>query len=79
MDALAHSAIAPLETGDPQVDAAHLEMRQMDGALRAARAQRQPDDTLRMLAELYVDAAHEYQRARWGKVRARLTVAAVLR
>ncbi len=79
VDATLHSPIAPQATGDAAVDAAHLEMRQMDGAWRVARAAGQPGDVVRMLAELYVDAAHEYQRLRWGRVRCRVRVAALLR
>lgn len=79
MDAAAHSQLAPLHTGVAAVDEAHAAMRQMDGALRAARAAGQPDDVLRMVAELYVEAHHEYQLARYGRVRVRLTVAGVLR
>lgn len=79
MDAQAHSAIAPLVTGDSRLDEAHLHLRRMDGALRAARAQGQPHDVLRMLAELYVEASNDYQLAKWGRVRVRLSVAGVLR
>lgn len=79
MDAAAHSALQPLHTGVQAVDDAHQHLRNMDGALRAARAQHQPDDVLRMLADLYVEAHHEYQLARYGRLRVRLTVAGVLR
>ena len=79
MDALAHSTIAPLVTGEPVLDSAHVQMRTMHGAMLAAKAQRQPDGVLRMTAELYVEAAHEYQRLRYGRVRQRLSVGYVLR
>lgn len=77
--ALALSPIPERITGNAALDAAHLEMREMDGALRAAKAQRVADGALRAVAEMYVDAAHAYQRLRWGRVRDQLTVAGVLR
>lgn len=77
--AAAHSALQPLHTGVQAVDEAHAHLRAMDGALRAARAAGQPDDVLRLLAGLYVEASHDYQLVRHGRVRVRLSVGAVLR
>ena len=79
MDALAHCPVAALVTGNAAQDAAHLHMRTMHGALLVAKAQHQPDEVQRTVAELYVEAAHEYQRLRWGRVRCRLSVPGVLR
>ncbi len=79
MDATAHSPLAPLHTGVQAVDDAHLELRQMDGAFRAAKAAGQPDDVLRLLAGLYVEASRAYQLARYGRVRVRVSVGALLR
>jgi hypothetical protein len=48
--------------------------------LDAARKEHGADaPELRRLAQAYIDAAYAWQRARYGKVRAKLSVAALLR
>ena len=59
--------------------ALHAALRHADGAWRAARYHGADHDLVRELAATYIEAHHEYQRARWGRVHDRLTVAGLLR
>lgn len=59
--------------------ALHATMREADGIWRAARAMRADDGLVRDLCCDFIEAAHSYQRARWGRVRCPLTVPGLLR
>lgn len=73
------SAIGPHDFGDEKTNALHEEVRRADEAWRQARALREPDERVRALAQAYVDACHAFQKARFGKVRVRMSVTSVLR
>lgn len=80
MSALDYSTVPAAPAGlTPEQAEAHDDMRTYDGAWRAARAGGYSDETVRSLCSAYRDAFHRYQLLRWGKVRARVTVADLLR
>ena len=78
-DPLPYTSIAPLACGNEEHDALHLAMRTADNAWRAARATRAPDDDVRRLARAYIAASEAFQRARFGSVRVRASLGALLR
>lgn len=78
-DSLPYTPIAARATGDANLDALHEAVRRADDAWRRARAERVEHEAVRRLAAVYAAAAAEYQRARWGKVVQRVSVAALLR
>lgn len=74
-----YSPIQPRVTGDASADALHAEVRRADDAWRRARAERSPADVVRRLAADYIKASEGYQRARFGSVRQRISLSALLR
>ena len=73
------SPVAPRSFGDANVDALHVALRAADHRWREAELNNVPHDTLRQMVQLYIDASYAFQRARWGRVTVRLSVAGVLR
>ncbi len=70
---------AQTHAGLPAVQAAHDRMRDADEAWRAARALGQDDEALRGLVSAYINTVYEYQKARYGSVKMRLSVGSILR
>jgi len=80
MTALDYTTVPTAPAGlTPAQAEAHDAMRTFDGAWRAARSSGCDDEVVRSLCAAYRDAFYSYQRLRWGKVRARVSVAALLR
>lgn len=77
--ALDYTVIAAQDFACPQLQELHDTLRVMDGCWRAARAAGVDHQLLRQLVRNYRDASHSYQTARFGKVRTRVSVAALLR
>ena len=73
----------------PELDALRAEMRRLDAAFERLRAayyrreavgERIPSyDDLRVAAQAFIDANYRYQRARYGRIRLRLSVGKLLR
>lgn len=78
-DPLPYTAIEARETGNATTDALHAEVRRTDNAWRMARAERHDETTVRALATGYAKASEAYQRARFGSVRQRISVSALMR
>lgn len=78
-DPLPYTSIAHRPTGDARLDALHEAVRRADDAWRRARAERADPEAVRTLATAYAGAAANYQRAKWGRVVQRVSVAALLR
>lgn len=55
------------------------EMRQADEAWRGARAFKLGYDTVRDMVNDYIAANYAYQKARWGRVRNRLSANSIMR
>lgn len=77
--ALAFARVPVQSYPDPHLQQLHDALREADGTWRAARAHRADDDLLRDLVRSYIEASDAFQRARWGRVRVRLSVPGVLR
>lgn len=73
------SAIGPHDFGDTKTNALHEHVRATDEAWRQARSAREPDEKVRALVQAYIDACAAFQKARFGKVRVRMSVVSVLR
>ncbi len=78
-DALPYTPIAARRTGDPRLDAAHERVRETDNAWRRARVEREAIDDVRRLASAYAKASEDYQRIKFGRVKQRVSVVALLR
>lgn len=70
---------AVLAADEATVRALHEEVRLSDERWRGALVHGLDHDLVRDLVRDYIDATSAYQRARYGKVKVRLTVAAILR
>ena len=78
-DPLEYSPVGAQDFGDARLNELHLDVRRTDGTWRAAREQGVEHAQLRELVQAYADAAHAFQKARWGKVRTKLSVSVILR
>lgn len=79
MTALDFTTIAPKSFTDAAVQALHDAMRAADGAWRAARAQMADEGLIRELARDFIGASYAFQKARFGKVTVKMSVASLLR
>lgn len=79
MTALDFTTITPKSFTNATIQALHDAMRAADGAWRAARAQMADEGLIRDLAEDFIGASYAFQKARFGKVTVRMSVAALLR
>jgi hypothetical protein len=77
--ALALPAGAALASDEATVRALHEEVRLADERWRGALLHGLDHDLVRDLVRDYIDATYAYQRARYGKISMRLSVAAILR
>lgn len=73
------SSIGALDTTDETLRTLHEEVRRSDEAWRGAQAYGLDHDLVRDLVRDFIEATYAYQRVRYGSVRARLSVAAILR
>lgn len=78
-DSLPRTIIAAKDFGDEKLNALHARVRETDNAWRTAWAEHRTDAEVRAIAQLYVDAAHTFQKAKYGKVKVNITVARLLR
>ena len=76
---LEYTGIAERQFDDAHLSALHQAVRITDGTWRAARAQKADPDLLRDLVQNYVDASHTFQKARYGKIKVRLSASVLLR
>lgn len=73
------STIAPHDFGDARVNTLHEAVRRADDEWRIAKATRAPADEVRTRVQAYIDACYAFQKARFGRVRVRMSVATLLR
>lgn len=78
-DPLTRTIISAQDFGNEKLNALHARVREADHAWREAWAEHRPDAEVRALAQVYVDAAHAFQRAKYGKVRVTITVSRLMR
>lgn len=71
--------IAPIVTNDENLRSLHETMRTADESWRGAMAHGLPDEVVRELIADYISASNAYQKAKFGRVRVPLTVAAIMR
>lgn len=76
---LALPAGAVLASDEATVRGLHEEVRRSDERWRGALLYGLDHDLVRDLVREYIDATYAYQRARYGKISMRLSVAAILR
>ena len=65
--------------GDKDLLALHQEMRRADEAWLGAKAFDLGYDTVRGLCEEYIASAYKFQKARWGRIRCRLSPSHLMR
>ena len=70
---------AVLASDEATVRTLHEEVRLSDERWRGALLHGLDDDLVRDLVRAYIEATYAYQRARYGKVSMRLSVASILR
>ena len=73
------TVIAEQDFGEPVLNALHLDVRIADGTWRAAKRSGAQGDLLRDLVQDYVNASYAFQKARYGKIKVRMSVSALLR
>lgn len=76
---LRFTPIPPREFEDENLADLHDALRRSDEAWRGARAFRLGDDLVRSLAVAHIEINHQFQRARWGRVRAPIRLPDLLR
>jgi len=74
-----YTPITPIITDDEGLRFLHEAMRTADEAWRGAMAHGLPDEVVRDLVNDLIEASYAYQKARFGRVRVRMSVAEVLR
>lgn len=79
MTAADYSRVPVREYADARLQQLHDAMRLADGCWRAAHLHDADHDLVRALCADFVDAHHAFQRARFKRVRVRLTVIGLLR
>ena len=72
---LRFTPIAPVHPPDPL----HEAMRQADEAWRGAMAYDLGDDVVRPLVQEFITASYAYQKAKYGRIRVKLSTASILR
>lgn len=77
-DLLPYTRLSPLDLGSEKLNALHLQVRETDNAWREAMAQRRPDPEIRKLVQEYIDATYAFQKAKYGKVRVKLSVPRIM-
>ena len=76
---LPFTAIAKKQFECERLRELHAALRCTDNAWREARATGAEYDAVVALCRLHIDASYKYQRARWGRVRARLNAPGLMR
>lgn len=79
MSNLPYTVIPEQAFDRPELNELHASVRVADDAWREARARRLPDPEVRKLAGAFADVSHRFQRARYGSVRLKISVSALLR
>ena len=79
ISALTLPAGAKIASDEATVRALHEQVRLSDERWRGALLHKLDDDLVRDLVRAYIDATYAFQRARYGKIAMRLSVAVILR
>lgn len=74
-----HSNVAALNSPNEAYNAAHFDMRVAQGKMNVALMQNLPHEQVQELAKEYVAACYKYQKLRWGAVKVKINIAALLR